>query len=125
MSEILREALERVRDDLREAEAKVEQLRKAEIELTKPVGPTSRLSSGLDLAGLTITEVAEAVLKGLGKPLLSQELADALLAGGVQIKRNNPAGSIYQTLKYSSKRFKRPLGDARWGMAEWGKEMWD
>jgi hypothetical protein len=118
------DTLRQMRTEIAETQARIVTLRKVEEQLQRLVGEQSLLPECVNLKGRTILEAAEILLETVDRPLTSQEVADALLAGGLPLKRKNPAGSIYQTLKYSSKRFKRPAGNAGWGLSHWPDEKW-
>ena len=120
--ESLKQALEALQADVAETKAILASKERAVEELQKILGPVSNFSLGLDLKDMTVTEAAEAVLRHVGKPLGSLEIADAIVSGGKQVKLENRAGSIYQMLRNAKERFRYREG--QWGMKEWKDEMW-
>lgn len=70
---------------------------------------------------MTIAEAATSHLRSHGKPLVSREIAAALVSAGFPIKHSNPAHAVQNQLGKRAKREGDVLtvGYGRWGLKEW------
>ena len=93
-----RDLYERVIADLRARRDQIDRAISA-IEVVKSVSPIEEPRNAVPMRsnaflGRTVVEAAKELLAAHGRPLRNAEIAEGIMAGGVQLKSANPANTI-------------------------------
>jgi hypothetical protein len=79
----------------------------------------TRLPSSSEFKGLGIVDAAQRLIKEMGEPQTTREIADGLLNRGLETRSKNFVATVYATLE-NSKGIKR-TSDNRWDSTEKSK----
>lgn len=86
----------------------------AQISLALPAA--TKVSSSQPYKGLTVRDAAWRCLDAEGAPMKTKDLAEALIAGGLQTTAKNFRTTVYSTL---SRDDDFSVDDGSWSLAEW------
>ena len=116
---------EAVLADLRARRDQIDRAIKA-IEAVKSVSPVEEPRNAAPVrsdafVGRTVVEAAKELLAMHGRPLKNAEIADGIMAGGVQLKSANPPNTVGAILMRRSKQVGdvSHVGRGLWALAEW------